>query len=75
MSPPELALSDITHKDVRLTTACNRCQVAIVCIVIIHDMKGLGLVIALMFLALSAGILGMVNQMIGCCLELIQQEL
>ena len=75
MSPPELALSDITHKDVRLATAHNRCQVAVVCIVIIHDTKGLGLMIALMFLAPSAGILGMVNQMIGRRLELIRQEL
>ena len=48
---------------------------AVVCIVIIHDAKGLGLMIVLMFLALSAGILGMVNQMIGRYLELIQQEL
>ena len=71
MSPPELALSDITHKDVRLATAHNRCQVAVVCIVIIHNTKGLGLMITLMFLAPSAGILGIVNQMIGCCLELI----
>ena len=75
MSPPELTLSDITHKDVRLAIAHNRCQVAVVCIVIIHDTKGLGLMIALMFLAPSAGILGMVNQMIGHCLKLIQQEL
>ena len=75
MSPPELASSDVTHKDVRLATAHNRCQVAAVCIVIIHDTKGLGLMIILMFLALSAGILGMVNQMIGHHLELIQQEL
>ena len=75
MSPPELASSDVTHKDVRLTTACNRHQVAMVCIVIIYNMKGLGLMIILMFLALSAGILGMVNQMIGHHLELIQQEL
>ena len=72
MSPPELTLSDITHKDVRLTTARNRHQVAMVCIVIIYNMKGLGLMITLMFLALSAGILGMVNQMIGHYLELIQ---
>ena len=71
VSPPELALSDITHKNVRLTTARNRCQVAAVCIVIIYDVKGLGLMIVLMFLALSAGILGMVNQMIGHHLELI----
>ena len=71
MSPPELASSDVTHKDVRLATAYNRCQVATVCIVIIHDVKGLGLMIVLMFLALSAGILGMVNQMIGYHLELI----
>ena len=75
MSPPELTSSDVTHKDVRLTTACNRHQVAVVCIVIIHNAKGLGLMIMLMFLAPSAGILGMVNQMIGCRLELIQQEL
>ena len=71
MSPPELALSDVTHKDVRLATAHNRCQVAVVCIVIIYDVKGLGLMIALIFLALSVGILGMVNQMIGHHLELI----
>ena len=71
VSPPELALSDITHKDVRLATAHNRHQVAAVCIVIIHNVKGLGLMIVLMFLAPSAGILGMVNQMIGCRLELI----
>ena len=75
MSPPELALSDVTHKDVRLATARNRRQVAAVCIVIIHNAKGLGLMIVLMFLAPSAGILGMVNQMIGCRLELIRQEL
>ena len=71
MSPPELASSDITHKEVRLATARNRRQVAVVCIVIIHDAKGLGLLIVLMFLAPSAGILGMVNQMIGHHLELI----
>ena len=75
VSPPELASSDITHKDVRLATARNRHQVAAVCIVIIHDTKGLGLMIVLMFLAPSAGILGMVNQMIGRRLELIRQEL
>ena len=75
MSPPELASSDVTHKDVRLATAHNRHQVAAVCIVIIHNAKGLGLMIVLMFLAPSAGILDMVNQMIGCCLELIRQEL
>ena len=75
MSRPELASSDVTHKDVRLATAHNRHQVAAVCIVIIHNVKGLGLMIVLMFLAPSAGILGMVNQMIGHHLELIQQEL
>ena len=75
VSPPELASSDVTHKDVRLATARNRRQVAAVCIVIIHDTKGLGLMIVLMFLAPSAGILGMVNQMIGRRLELIRQEL
>ena len=75
VSPPELTSSDVTHKDVRLATACNRHQVAAVCIVIIHDTKGLGLMIALMFLAPSAGILGMVNQMIEHRLELIRQEL
>ena len=75
MSPPELASSDITHKDVRLATARNRRQVAAVCIVIIHGAEGLGLMIALMFLALSAGILGIVNQMIGRRLGLIRQEL
>ena len=75
MSLPELTLLDVTHKDVRLTTAHNRYQVAMVCIVIIHNMKGLDLMIALMFLALSAGVLGMVNQMIGRRLELIQPEL
>ena len=75
MSRPELASSDVTHKDVRLATARNRHQVAAMWIVIIHDAKGLGLMIALMFLAPSAGILGMVNQMIGRHLELIRQEL
>ena len=55
VSPPELASSDVTHKDVRLTTARNRRQVAAVCIVIIHDTKGLGLMIVLMFLARQQG--------------------